>query len=46
MASVIRGTAKAKLDTTALYRRVATKTINAIMSPLDHIAAKEKARPT
>jgi hypothetical protein len=27
----------AKLDTTALYTRVATKTIREIMSPLDHI---------
>jgi integrase/recombinase XerD len=30
----------AKLDTTALYTRVATKTIREIMSPLDHIALK------
>jgi site-specific recombinase XerD len=28
----------AKLDTTALYTRVATKTISEVMSPLDHIA--------
>jgi len=32
----------AKLDTTALYTRVATKTIREIMSPLDRIAAKLK----
>jgi integrase/recombinase XerD len=32
----------AKLDTTALYTRVATKTIREIMSPLDHIASKLK----
>ena len=30
----------AKLDTTALYTRVATKTISEVMSPLDHIAGK------
>jgi integrase/recombinase XerD len=30
----------AKLDTTALYTRVATKTISAVMSPLEHIARK------
>ena len=30
----------AKLDTTALYTRVATKTIREVMSPLDHIARK------
>jgi integrase/recombinase XerD len=30
----------AKLDTTALYTRVATKTIREIMSPLDHITRK------
>ena len=36
----------AKLDTTALYTRVATKTISAVMSPLEHIAVKLKeARP-
>ena len=36
----------AKLDTTALYTRVATKTIREIMSPLEHIALKvEKDRP-
>jgi integrase/recombinase XerD len=35
----------AKLDTTALYTRVATKTIE-VMSPLEHIALKLKeARP-
>jgi integrase/recombinase XerD len=32
----------AKLDTTALYTRVATKTISAVMSPLEHIALKLK----
>ena len=32
----------AKLDTTALYTRVATKTIREIMSPLDRITAKLK----
>jgi integrase/recombinase XerD len=32
----------AKLDTTALYTRVATKTIRGIMSPLDHITHKLK----
>jgi len=32
----------AKLDTTALYTRVATKTIREIISPLDHITAKLK----
>jgi len=32
----------AKLDTTALYTRVATKTIQQIMSPLEHIALKLK----
>ena len=32
----------AKLDTTALYTRVATKTIREIMSPLDHITGKLK----
>ena len=35
----------AKLDTTALYTRVATKTIREIMSPLDHITRKEAERP-
>ena len=30
----------AKLDTTALYTRVATKTIREVMSPLDHITRK------
>jgi integrase/recombinase XerD len=30
----------AKLDTTALYTRVATKTISEVMSPLEHIAHK------
>jgi integrase/recombinase XerD len=28
----------AKLDTTALNARVATKTINRVMSPLEHLA--------
>lgn len=32
----------AKLDTTALYTRVATKTIQQVMSPLEHIAVKLK----
>ena len=32
----------AKLDTTALYTRVATKTISEIMSPLEHIAGRFK----
>ena len=32
----------AKLDTTALYTRVATKTISEVISPLEHIAAKLK----
>ena len=31
-----------KLDTTALYTRVATKTISQVMSPLEHIALKLK----
>src|ERR687888_482028 len=31
----------AKLDTTALYTRVATKTISEVMSPLEHIALKQ-----
>jgi len=36
----------AKLDSTALYTRVATKTIREVMSPLEHIARKLKeARP-
>lgn len=30
----------AKLDTTALYTRVATRTISEVMSPLEHIARK------
>jgi integrase/recombinase XerD len=29
-----------RLDTTALYTRVATKTISAVMSPLEHVAIK------
>ena len=37
----------AKLDTTALYTRVATKTISEVMSPLEHIALKLKeVRPS
>src|SRR6478736_2965327 len=32
----------AKLDSTALYTRVATKTIQQVMSPLEHIALKFK----
>src|SRR5437879_13353866 len=32
----------AKLDTTALYTRVATKTIRELMSPLDRITGKLK----
>ena len=32
----------AKLDTTALYTRVATKTIREVMSPLEHIARELK----
>ena len=32
----------AKLDTTSLYTRVATKTIREVMSPLEHIALKLK----
>jgi integrase/recombinase XerD len=36
----------AKLDTTALYTRVATKTIQRVMSPLEHIARKiERVEP-
>jgi site-specific recombinase XerD len=37
----------AKLDTTALYTRVATKTIREIVSPFDRITAKlrEGAEP-
>jgi integrase/recombinase XerD len=37
----------AKLDTTALYARVATTTIRAVISPLDRLAplAEGKARP-
>src|ERR1700732_3518443 len=38
--------AHAKLDTTALYTRVATKTIQQVMSPLEHIALKlSEVRP-
>ena len=32
----------AKLDTTALYTRVATKTISEVLSPLEHVALKLK----
>ena len=36
----------AKLDTTAHYTRVATRTIREVMSPLEHITHKlEKAEP-
>jgi integrase/recombinase XerD len=36
----------AKLDSTALYARVATKTIQQVISPLDHIVRKvERAEP-
>jgi integrase/recombinase XerD len=36
----------ARLDSTALYTRVATKTIREVMSPLEHIARKvERAEP-
>jgi site-specific recombinase XerD len=36
----------AKLDSTALYTRVATKTIQQVISPLDHIVRKvERAEP-
>jgi len=36
----------AKLDSTALYTRVAIKTIREVMSPLEHIARKvERAEP-
>ena len=31
-----------QLDTTALYTRVATKTISEVMSPLEHVALKLK----
>ena len=35
-----------KLDTTALYTRVATKTVREVVSPLEHIAHKaERAEP-
>jgi integrase/recombinase XerD len=38
----------AKLDSTALYTRVATKTIQQVMSPLEHIGLtlKESRPPT
>ena len=36
----------ARLDSTALYTRVATKTIREVISPLEHIARKvERAEP-
>jgi len=34
----------AKLDTTALYTRVATNTIRTVMSPLDRLGSCEGAR--
>jgi site-specific recombinase XerD len=36
----------AKLDSTALYTRVATKTIQQVMSPLEHLKLKEVRLPT
>ena len=36
----------AKLDTTALYTRVATKTIQQVMSPLDRITLTQPEPPT
>lgn len=36
----------AKLDTTALYTRVATKTIQQVMSPLDRITLTQAEPPT
>jgi site-specific recombinase XerD len=36
----------AKLDTTALYTRVATNTIRAVMSPLDRLTPLTAPRPT
>jgi site-specific recombinase XerD len=37
----------AELDTTALYTRVATKTISEVMSPLEHITLKlRETRPS
>ena len=35
----------AKLDTTALYTRVANATIRAVMSPLDRLVALTEGRP-
>jgi site-specific recombinase XerD len=36
----------AKLDSTALYTRVATKTIREVMSPLEHLTVKlQKGEP-
>ena len=35
----------AKLDTTALYARVATTTIRAVMSPLDRLAPLAEGKP-
>jgi site-specific recombinase XerD len=35
----------AKLDTTALYARVATSTIRTVMSPLDRLTLLGEARP-
>jgi hypothetical protein len=43
---VIRGcSAHAKLDTTALYRRVANTTIRTVTSPLDRLAPLPEGRP-
>ena len=36
----------AKLETTALYTRVATNTIRAVMSPLDRLTPLTAPRPT
>jgi integrase/recombinase XerD len=35
----------AKLDTTALYARVATTTIRAVMSPLDRLGPLAEGKP-
>jgi integrase/recombinase XerD len=35
----------AKLDTTALYARVATTTIRAVMSPLDRLGSLAEGKP-
>jgi integrase/recombinase XerD len=34
-----------KLDSTALYARVATKTIREVMSPLEHLTLLNKVKP-